>query len=236
MKSALKIVLFLFSFHFFWLIISFRRKKKKKSETSRTIPGKHLKVNQTSSQTKLRFVSLHSRLLIVICPAWIHMEAEKECLVMWHLALALFFSPAELVLNDLHSSLPAFCHWHVKSFKIFPRIEIFRTSPSFHYMCLIKLFLALKYLPDKHLSHLEFFTSPCKSFRTLQYYLQLQLMWGAFLFVFSPLSQSICPNEGSELLCTLNFIPYCSVIFKASSWWCALFSFVPNSKVQVRKG
>lgn len=58
-KSALKIV-FLFSFCSFLSSFPLEVKgKKKKNQISRTIPGRHLGVNQTSSQSKLRFISLH---------------------------------------------------------------------------------------------------------------------------------------------------------------------------------
>lgn len=61
------------------------------------------------------------------------------------------FSPSELVLNDLDSSLPSSCHWHSESFWIISQNrnswDITKVSCS---LCLIKVFLRFKYLPDKH--------------------------------------------------------------------------------------
>lgn len=94
--------------------------KRKRSETSRTIPGKHLGVNQTSWQSKPRCITLHSTLLMESdLPSMHTLGAWKVAVWSCDIWLWCFsFSPSELVLYDLGRSLPASCHWRVKPFQV----------------------------------------------------------------------------------------------------------------------
>lgn len=133
-SSALKIALS-FSFPFFSFFPL--KRKRKKSKTCRTVSGSHVGVDQTSSQSKTRFISLHSTLPMESdLPSTRPPRAWKGA--AWSRDTWLWcssFSTLELVLNDLHCCLPASCHWHGKPFQIISQNRKSQDITKFLILC-----------------------------------------------------------------------------------------------------